>query len=189
MATLNIKKVNALPGVLTANTMYLVKGVGSELEIHISDSTGASARHVVTQSEITAQIANAVKGLNDVKVVADIVARDALTAQLTTDGDTQQVLVLDATGDATVTTGAATYIFDGALATWHKISEAESLDLSLTWESITGRPAATAAQIDAAVAAAHSHANLADLDKLTVVGGELMVEGQPVRAHLDSAEW
>lgn len=55
--------------------------------------------------------------------VADIAARNAL-ANITT-GDI--VYVVDATGDATVTTGWAVYMWQGAA--WSKISEQEGIDV------------------------------------------------------------
>ena len=61
-----------------------------------------------------------------VKFVADIAARDALTANQR-DG---LIFVLDASADTTVTLGSAQYVWDGD--SWEKIGERESLDLDLT---------------------------------------------------------
>jgi hypothetical protein len=55
---------------------------------------------------------------------ADITARDALT--MTKNGF---VLVADATGDATVTAGAAMYFYDAAGEAFIKVTEYESMDL------------------------------------------------------------
>lgn len=192
MTTMRIEKLLAAPvAPFIANTLYLVKGAGAaELQIYMSDSTGDTVRHILGEAEIAQKISDAVAGLNDVQVVADIAARDAMTAALTAAGDTVQVLVLDATADVTVSTGAATYIFDGVGAAWHKISEAESMDLSLSWESLTGKPASSVADIDDAVAKRHSHANLADLNKLSTNGDdELFVNGKQVEAALATVQW
>lgn len=48
--------------------------------------------------------------------------------------------VTDASGDPTVTSGAAEYIWNGTV--WVKIAEVESMDVVLSWENITGKPSA-----------------------------------------------
>lgn len=67
------------------------------------------------------------------KVVADITARDALTSE-----EGLIAYVVDATGDSTVKTGGASYIYDGS--NWIKISEFESMDVILKWADIQGKP-------------------------------------------------
>ena len=60
-----------------------------------------------------------------VKYVADITARDALTA----DQKGGMVIVVDASADATVASGTAGYSWDGSA--WTKVFESESMDVSL----------------------------------------------------------
>ena len=91
------------------------------------------------------------------------------------------VYVIDATGDGTVTSGAASYLWDNANNVWIKLTEFESLDAAISWTSISGRPTSTPGQIDAAVAASHSHANIAVLDLLTVSSGVLLYNGDEVK--------
>ena len=69
----------------------------------------------------------------EAEVVADIDARDALTpfAGL-------HAFVIDASDDATVTSGGAEYLYNGTQ--WIKISELEGLDVSVTWENIGNKP-------------------------------------------------
>ena len=67
------------------------------------------------------------------KVVADITARDALTSE-----EGLIAYVVDATGDSTVTSGGASYIYDGS--NWIKISEFESMDAVINWTDIQGKP-------------------------------------------------
>ena len=67
------------------------------------------------------------------KVVADITARDALTP---TEG--LIAYVVDATGDSTVKSGGASYIYDGS--NWIKISEFESMDMIIDWTDIQNKP-------------------------------------------------
>ena len=77
------------------------------------------------------------------QVVADITARDALSASNLLVGDI--VWVTDASSDSTVTSGAAAYIvsaISGSTITWAKLSEAESLDVSVSWSDVGSKPAA-----------------------------------------------
>ena len=67
------------------------------------------------------------------KVVADITARDALTSE-----EGLIAYVVDATGDSTVASGGASYIYDGS--NWIKISEFESMDVLVDWTDIQNKP-------------------------------------------------
>jgi len=67
-------------------------------------------------------------------VVANIAARDTLS---TFSG--MHALVLDATGDSSVETGGAEYVYNGA--GWQKISEFNDLDLVINWDDIQNKPA------------------------------------------------
>jgi hypothetical protein len=134
------------------------------VEIYVSDATGAFAKRVLTDTDIQALINASISGLGgEMPIVADIAARNALASSLTKN---TQVLVLDATGDTTVTTGAATYIYRASTTSWTKISESESIDLVLQWANIQGRPTSSVSAIDAAVNNSHTHANKTQLDKI-----------------------
>ncbi|WP_263142051.1 hypothetical protein [Pseudomonas sp. RIT-PI-AD] len=120
----------------------------------------------------------------------DLAARDALAP-------TEAVFVIlivtdatDATADPTVERGAAMYAWNPATSSWLKIAEYESMDLQLTWAMLQGGPTSTPAQIDAAVAAAHTHANKAVLDKLgESAEGRLRYDGSPIAAEWNTANW
>lgn len=120
-----------------------------------------------------AAIEAAISGQTTVQIVADIAARDALTGMKTGD----QVWVKDATGDTTVKSGGAKYLYIDETEGWFKIGEAESMDLVITWEAIQDKPSSAVADIDDAVAKKHEHANKADLDTLSVVDGQVAVSG------------
>jgi hypothetical protein len=182
---LKIRKVTALPGTLEASTLYLVSTADpSILDLYVSSSDGSSARHIVTKSEIQTMINTAVAALDSALVVADINARNALSPTKNV-----SVIVLNATGDPTVASGAATYVYDNATSTWYKISESESMDVILTWASLQGKPTSTPAAIDDAVTKAHTHANKTTLDLLTDPAGELLYNAAPIRAYLDEEAW
>ena len=102
-----------------------------------------------------ASLQTAISGKVPCHIVNDIAARDGLESPK--QGDL--CWVKDATADATVSRGAAQYIYDGSA--WVKIAEAESMDLVVNWADIQGKEG-----VEAAMAKAHEHANKAELDKI-----------------------
>jgi hypothetical protein len=181
MATFQIFKETALPGTLVPNAIYLITATDPNfVEMYVVDNAGTATRRIPTEADINTLINNAVSGLSSIEVVADITARDALTLTENT-----QVLVIDASADPTVTSGAATYIWDNANTQFVKISEFESLDVVLDWNNLVNGPTSSAAAIDLAVANSHTHANKTELDKIdedvngcmTYDGDALVVSG------------
>lgn len=162
MAQFNISKVNALPEVLAPNTLYFVNNaVSGQLELHVSDKDGTSTKHAIVKSEVESMIQESVAAIKPI-AVATISDRDALQNV----NVNQLVLVTDASGDATVTSGAAMYYkTEGG---YQKIAEYESLDLELTWDSISGKPTSDVSAIDTAVTNSHTHSNKALLDTLAL---------------------
>lgn len=76
---------------------------------------------------------NLPNNLKEIKVVTNIAARDAL---LVFEG--LRVHVLDATADATVTSGWAEYLWTGSA--WIKTAEKDSIDIILAWANIQDKP-------------------------------------------------
>lgn len=189
--TVDIKffKETALPATPVANAVYFITSTDPTLvDIYVTSSAGV-ARHVINKSEIQALITAAIQANNELIIVADIAARDALVLTVA-----RYVLVKNASADPTVVSGAATYLFDPAGTTpatkWIKVSEAESLDIQLTWAALIGKPSSTVAQIDAAVAATHSHANKASIDKIGQdAAGNLTYNGQLPSAGWNTTGW
>lgn len=118
-------------------------------------------------------LSSAISGKTKTYVVDDITARDAIQSPAVGD----QCWVKDATADPTVSSGAAKYIYESAESKWVKTAEAESMDVVVSWADIQDKPTSTVAQIDAAVSKAHEHANLEDLNKLSVSNGQVAVDG------------
>jgi len=186
MATLKIRKVTALPGTLEPSCIYMVSTLDPNImDIYLSTSDGTSARHIVSKAEIQSMITSSLASFSTIEVYADIPARDAAAVHTVV----THAMVLDASADATVMAGAATYIYDPATSTWYKISEAESMDVVLNWSSIVGKPLSLSSDIDDAVAKRHIHANKTTLDALTDNAGSLMYNGTPIRAYLDEEGW
>lgn len=186
MATYNIYKETSLPGSLQPHSIYLIAPTGAPdfVEMYVTGASASTVKRIIDAAHVQTLINAAVSGLGGIEVVADIAARNALAPTKNV-----QVLVLNATGDATVATGAATYIYRLATTTWHKISESESMDVVLSWSAIVGKPASTAAAIDGAVTDRHTHANKTQLDKVGESGGEFTYNGALPKTAWNSTNW
>lgn len=187
MATYRIFKETTLPGSLQPHSIYLIAPAARPdyVEIYVTGASAATVKRVIDQAAVQAMIDAAVAaGSGGTMIVDTIVARNALTPL-----NAQTVLVIDASGDATVTAGAATYVWRAATSAWIKISEAESLDLVLNWTGIAGRPSSTAANIDDAVSKRHAHANATELGKIGEADGNLTYAGALPRIGWDSTGW
>lgn len=108
-------------------TERLAVTAGGQLRVNNAYSfpTAAGTNGQVLQIDGAGQL-NFVTLTNHISsVVADIVARDAITGMALGD----KVFVNDASADPTVNSGAASYVWDGAA--WLKYSEEESIDWSI----------------------------------------------------------
>ncbi len=186
MAIFKIFRETALPGTLQPYSIYIVAPAAKPnyVEIYVSNSDGSAARRMLREEDIQTLINNSVSAANNIQIVADIAARNALTPTTST-----YVYVRNATADATVAAGGATYLYDTTNTSWVKISEAESLDISLSWAALTGKPSSSAANIDDAVTKRHTHANMTELNKIGESGGQLTYDGQAVTTQWASTGW
>lgn len=188
MASVKFYKVSTLPGSLVADALYFVEN-GGYAESYITDSSGVAksiGNSAMINSLVTSAVSTAIAGLNQVEVVADIAARNAMG---TASAHNLMILVLDATGDTTVAAGAATYVFEKAGNTYTKVAEYESLDLTLTWASIVGGPTSSPANIDSAVALKHSHANKSTLDLIGANSDGLTYNGSNISSIWSTLSW
>lgn len=188
---LNFKRVAELPVTIEPSTMYIVKSANNQdlIDIYVSNKDGSAVRHVINESDIQNKINIAVSSslasFTDVQIVANIAGRNALN--LTSNG---LALVLDATADATVGAGAAMYVFNHSNTTWYKVAEYESMDVTLLWDNLVGRPVSPVADIDDAVAKRHTHANMTSLNKISEDGdGNLMFDGKYPKVPLEVSDW
>lgn len=189
MANLKIYRETALPGTLEAYALYLIAPASDAtlLEVVAVAADGTTARHVINKSDIQGMIDAAIvaAGANNLTIVADIAARDALNPD-----SAIQVYVTDATDDATVASGGATYLYNPTTDAWIKTSEAESLDVVLAWANLQDKPSSSVTDIDDAVAKKHSHANKTELDNIGENGaGELTYKGSQVKTEYASTAW
>lgn len=154
------------------------------MEVYVVDSAGA-VRRIFNEADVQILIDSAIAAAGGVSEVADIAARDALTPS-----GVVQVYVTDAAADATVDSGGAFYLYRPNSQTWIKTGEDESLDLVLNYDTLQGRPSSSAAAIDLAVGASHSHANLTQLNQIGQdADGCLTYDGDPVGPNWATEEW
>ena len=188
MPIVKIHKTTTLPSTLEAHAVYLVAPPAKPnyVEMYVTSADGSAARRIINSDDIQAMIDAAVANVTGgVEIVADIAARNALTP---TNG--QYVLVLDASADPTVNSGAASYVWRQATSQWIKLTEYESLDMTITWAMIQGKPTSAPSAIDAAVANSHTHDNMTHLSKVGEDGsGDFTYGGQYPRARLETAGW
>ena len=153
---IKMHQVTALPATLDPDSFYFVLN-GNYAESYLTDNSGV-AKHI-GNSQMIMDLAQSLID-SDNQVVADIASRDAISSPNVGD----LVLVIDASADVTVDSGAATYVWDGSA--YVKISEYESLDLIVNWSDIVGKPTSTPSAIDQAVTDSHTHVNKTELDKI-----------------------
>ena len=187
MALFQVFKETALPGTLQANSIYLIAPAGSPsyIEMYVTGTSAATVKRILNETDIQTMISASLAGLSDLEIVADIAARNALTPV-----NGSMCLVLDATGDATVQVGAATYVYQLSATKWIKIAEHESLDLVLEWSALQNKPTSAVADIDDAVSKRHIHTNKTQLDKVGENGnGLLTYNGLLPKIAWDSTAW
>lgn len=189
MSALKFYKVTSLPQTLAPDAFYLVLNSGYS-ESYVTDSSGV-AKAIGNSAMITAlanaAINSALAAYNALEIASNITARNALPA---TRPHNFLVLVVDATGDTTVSSGAALYAYNQGSSAFSKVAEYESMDVVLQWTSIQGRPTSAPAQIDSAVSQAHTHANKTTLDQLGDDGnGNLTYKGSGVTTTWAATNW
>lgn len=187
--TVQIFRETSLPGTLQPSSIYLIAPTGSPnlLEVVVTNAAGDAARHVINKADIQDMIDASMAGAGAASAVfvADIAARNALTP-------TSNIFayVTDATGDGTVSSGGATYLYNFGTTTWVKIAEWESMDLVLKWADVQDKPSSSVANIDDAVTKRHSHTNKTQLDKIDEDGsGNLTYGGTRPTIAYDSTGW
>lgn len=181
-------KVASLPEPMEPNAFYYVEN-GTYTESYLTNNAGV-AKSVGNSSMINALVSEALAVWSGnaaaLSIVPDIAARDALIVNATAN---MMILVVDASGDATVDSGSALYAYDFTAQVTYKLAEYESMDVVLQWNSIEGRPTSSVTQIDSAVALSHSHNNKAVIDKLTEVDGRLRYDGKSINPEWTTNNW
>lgn len=113
------------------HTEYASSSHNHDEDYAASNHTHADKADLVNGKIPISQIPDEVK---EIRFVADIAARNAMTGLFAG----LSVFVTDATGDTTVASGGAFYLYNGTA--WIKTAESESMDLVLQWANIQGKP-------------------------------------------------
>lgn len=155
-------RVLSVPDDLEVGGIYFVRKEGNLADLFVVGSDGVRV-DILSDLYVDARVDAKIAGLSVLKVVADVSGRDAIASP----NEGEQVYVLDASGDSTVDSGAAKYIYDGS--GWVKVYEEEGIDIdfslmSVGWGQLTGKPASVVSMIDEAVDKRHGHGNKGLLD-------------------------
>lgn len=190
MATqLKFFKVTSLPATLVADAFYFVLN-GNFAETYVTDSAGvakAGGNTAMINKLIQDAMLAAGSSSNEVEIVADIAARNTLTANASRN---VLVLVVNATGDTTVKAGSALYAYRNSDKTTFKVAEYESMDAVVNWADVKNGPSSSPAAIDLAVTQSHTHANKAVLDKWNEdAAGNPIYGGNPVSSQWAETSW
>lgn len=185
---LKIYRETAMPASVEAYSIYMIAPADRPdyVEIYVTGSAGEIKR-VINSADIATLVQAQVSAATELLIVDNIPARDALSLTAT-----RYVYVRDATLDTTVASGGATYLCDpnGSPTNWIKVSEAESIDVALSWASIFDKPVSTVAELDDAVAKRHAHGNKTQLDKVDEdASGNMTYAGGLPHAGWDSTGW
>lgn len=185
METLKFYKETALPTTLVPHAVYYIAPTEKPnyVEVYVTDAVG-KARRQITDTDVAGMIAAQMQGVGHMTVVDTIAARDNIKNPLVG----SEVFVLDASADTTVSKGGARYLRQNN--SWTKIAEMESMDLVLSWQTLTGKPTSAPSDIDAAVATSHTHINKTQLDKIGQDSdGNMTYGGAPVATAWKSTGW
>ena len=191
---LTLAAFTALAGTYEPHTQYFVatpataKRPDGGLEIWLSNNDGSYAYRTLNEVDVMTMMADNASSVTDTYIKSTIADRDTGTYPA---GKFSYVYTLDATDDATVKSGGALYLYNPSIISapgyvagqeWIKLSEQESMDAVIDWANIQNKPASTIADIDAAVAARHTHVNKLILDKFDeTAGGEVTYNGKELR--------
>ena len=173
---LKIFRETTLPGSLETYSIYMIAPAARPdyVEMYVTGSTTGTVKRIINQTDINLLVSDAIAAANELTIVADIYARNQYIAPGTTSTTARYAYVISAnTGsnglyDNTVASGGATYLYNPAVGytSWIKVSEAESLDVTVDYANIINKPTSSVADIDDAVSKRHSHTNKTELDKI-----------------------
>lgn len=181
-----VYKETALPNKLESHAIYLISTSEKPdfFEMYVTNADGTKAKRQFGEKEVKQLLAEFAASKGQLSVVESIAERNAIDQKVVG----SEVFVKDATQDSTVTSGSARYLWDGT--NWVKVSESESMDLVLDWDSIQNKPNSTPQQIDAAVGNSHTHSNMSQLNKIGEdESGNLTYGGNTVKTEWSSNNW
>lgn len=155
MTTLQIKRVLALPGVVEASTLYIVRSAEAGLtELFFSNVDGSAVRHILNKADVADMIANATtSGADKLSTARTIEATGDASWSVSFDGseDASAILTLSETGvtageHSVVTVDAKGRVTSGRALTDSDIPSISGDKISSTISVDTTGNAATASQ-------------------------------------------
>lgn len=186
LSSVNFYKVNAMSGFtgLVPNSLYF-ELLNGKVNTYLTDTAG-NAKPLINLDEVNTAITTKLSDQNLIEIVADLTARDALVASAQKN---MLILVVDAAPDPLVVSGSALYAYSEATTSFSILSKYESVELSLVWSNISGKPNSTPSQIDQAVTDSHTHSNKSSLDLVgQTASGTISYNGEPV-VRWESSNW
>ncbi len=186
MSAFRIERILVLPEEYTASTMYIMKSEEEgKVDLFFTGTDVTDVRKVIGTSDVNEIVLASLANFNTLEIAATIDARDDLVLSRNC-----LVLVLDATGDVTVDTGAALYAYDKNTTLFYKVSQFEPSGATVDWTEVGNRPESAPSAIDTAVGLAHGHSNKEIIDGLSEdEDGNLLYNGQGISAVLAVSEW
>lgn len=186
MSTLKINRVLALPEILEAHSLYIVKSNQSGIAELVFTTEQAEPLKVIDTAFVETMIAGVVTKASSIEVVNTITDRDALVLE-----NDATVYVLDATEDPSINSGSALYLYKKDAEAYTLVSGTGTASVDFDWNNLTGRPTSTAAAIDNAVENSHTHANSEALNEIQDIEGVLHYKGLPISSSIIFAqsEW
>lgn len=184
-----IIRVDNIPDFPLANAMYIVKDKNrpERANVVFTGNTSQDRASLITFDDIDAIVLEKItKTLTDnqsIRVFSTFDDMMGVVPEFNT-----FAYVRDNTGGPGTQGLPATYIYEIAQANWIPVSSGSA---EVSWDSIVGRPIATPSQIDQAVSMAHSHDNMAVLNKLSsTVEGQLTFDNRLVsNVVLTTTDW
>lgn len=128
-----LEAINELPGADHKHTASDVNDFATSVDARITSQKGSANGIATLDTNGLIPIAQIPSTFKEAQVVEDIDARDELDAFAGL-----HAYVLDATGDESVETGAAEYIYDGE--NWVKLAELSDVDAVISWDNINNKP-------------------------------------------------
>ena len=164
---INVRRVTQKPTTpCHPSTWYIVSTGANTCDIYFSNETGTALAHTVTRDEVAEEVASQLAQHTNVRAVANIDERNELANTLNASAI---IMVADAhvptapnDNQYVSTPGtAAGYMYNhDAVAgqpQFYKFYEFEGMDYEFTWANLQGGPTSPVPDIEAAVAARHTH--------------------------------
>lgn len=183
---LTISRVSELPAELSANTIYIAKSATpGKVELYFTGNEPGTVLSTLTHTEVEAIIADkiedAIEAAKSVFIYPDF-------ESMVSESFEHSVLayVEDTSNDPLAQTPTGAYVFDPVNNSWIPLPSGKS---EINWEEITSKPQSSPEEIDAAVNASHTHANMDVLEKFGESNDGLTFNGKLVQNIAVVSNW